>query len=401
MAPVVTLPFFGSLDRIRFDVALLPLSHARGRLRHPPLQTDQPTQGTDPTARFFPPTSPSSSSASSSTPRDHHHPPANFALTFRIDSTRQYLIINDQQPISIRNTDPSRRFSSPISIADVPVGDPAPAPPSAAPARSAILTSFLRTFPFPPWFLPADATLLAWSLRPASATAGTTTATIKLRASWSAATDPDGFGGPMEIWPDGESWYGTGGTGNGGEAVVNGVNDDHHVDGSGGGAGGSGSGAASAGPPRGVRPLLTVTLVRSQIPGNDLIVGAPPLSVSPSATLAARRAALPWVFPAWVVGARVVGWWCGGRGGGAGGSGGGGVGLAAAMVVVAVVVVVLWSARRRALIADQGVGKAGGGAGRRDWRGRSGEGRMRSKNQSVDLSANGGGGWLGEERSGW
>ncbi|KAL1637294.1 hypothetical protein SLS58_009385 [Diplodia intermedia] len=122
---------------------------------------------------------------------------SSFALRFRLDSSRQYLIINDQQPVALRNAHPDQRFSGPISIV-VPVGDPAPG----STASAASILPF--PFPFPPWFRPADATLLAWHLAPRAAA-------VRLRASWSAATDPDGFGGPMEIWPDGESWYGRSG----------------------------------------------------------------------------------------------------------------------------------------------------------------------------------------------
>ncbi|KAB2576984.1 hypothetical protein DBV05_g4370 [Lasiodiplodia theobromae] len=196
----------------------------------------------------------------------------NFALRFTIDPARQYLIVNDQQRIALRNGNIAERFSAAIPIF-VPVGNLAPSSSTSSTfSLSRILPPSFFPFPFPPWFHAADATLLSWWLAPS-------TAVVNLRASWSGATDEEGFGGPMEIWPDDESWYD--------------------------GSDGDVEKRQPPGPPRGTRPLLTVTVVRSQIPNNDIIVSAPPLSVSPTATLAFRRAAFAWLFPAWFLGARL------------------------------------------------------------------------------------------------
>ncbi|KAK0662401.1 hypothetical protein DIS24_g1972 [Lasiodiplodia hormozganensis] len=215
----------------------------------------------------------------------------NFALRFTIDPARQYLIVNDQQRIALRNGNTAERFSAAIPIF-VPVGNLAPSSSSSSSSSSSfslsrILPPSFFPFPFPPWFHAADATLLSWWLAPS-------TAVVNLRASWSGATDEEGFGGPMEIWPDDESWY------DGSDSSSDGEQQQRRP---------------LPGPPRGTRPLLTVTVVRSQIPNNDIIVSAPPLSVSPTATLAFRRAAFAWLFPAWFLGARLVGA-CGGDGGG-------------------------------------------------------------------------------------
>lgn len=186
----------------------------------------------------------------------------------------------------------------------------------------------------------------------------------------------------MEIWPDDESWY-------------------DESDGS-SGSDGEQQQRRPPGPPRGTRPLLTVTVVRSQIPNNDIIVSAPPLSVSPTATLAFRRTAFAWLFPAWFLGARLVAA-CGGGGGG----GGGVCWMAVAVVVLAVgaVGLVVRRQRRRALVerSEKAGVRRSSGCRRWDWcasgRRRVG-GRARSKNQSVDLLESGDGAWLGKERRG-
>ncbi|KAK7707345.1 hypothetical protein SLS57_009366 [Botryosphaeria dothidea] len=104
---------------------------------------------------------------------------SHFALTFTIDPARQYLVINSQQRIALQNANTLERFSAPIPVT-APVGDP-----------PSFLSSFL---PIPPWFHRADALLLSWAPRPESTI-------LTLRASWSA-----NGGGPMEVWPDGDSW---------------------------------------------------------------------------------------------------------------------------------------------------------------------------------------------------
>lgn len=184
----------------------------------------------------------------------------------------------------------------------------------------------------------------------------------------------------MEIWPDDESWY----------DESDGEQQQQQQ-------------RRPPGPPRGTRPLLTVTVVRSQIPNNDIIVSAPPLSVSPTATLAFRRAAFAWLFPAWFLGARLVG----ACGGGAGAGAGGVCWMAVTVVVftVGVVGLVVRRQRWRALVERSetaGVRRLSG-CRRWDWcasgRRRVG-GRARSKNQSVDLLESGDGVWLGKERRG-
>ncbi|KAH7059109.1 hypothetical protein B0J12DRAFT_726065 [Macrophomina phaseolina] len=254
------------------------------------------------TARFFPPLPSAAGSQHPSIALAHALNRSHFALSFTIDPARQYLIINAQQRIALQNANALERFSAPIPII-APVGD--------AP-------SSLSLFPPP---------------------------------CWSAA---DG-GGPMEIWPDGDSW------------------DRRWL------------------PPRGVRPLLTVSVVKSEVPNRDIIVSAPPLSVSPSRTYAVRARVFAWVAPVWWAAARVLA------------DGGSGLRVAGAVAVRAAVGLAglgavtwllegrpAWGVFREGLLRDVarvgelwgrcGGGGGGGGGGTRDRRE-----RVRLKNQSVDL----------------
>ncbi|GME29006.1 hypothetical protein GTA08_BOTSDO09221 [Neofusicoccum parvum] len=253
-----------------------------------------------------------------------------FALTFALDARRQYLVINNQQRIAVQNANADERFSAPV-VVTAPAGDPAAL--------------------FPPWFDVADRTLLSWSLAPE-------TTVLTLRASWSAS------GGPMEIWPDGDSWE------------------------------------RRWLPPRGVRPLLAVSVVDGAPPGGDVVVSAPPLSWSPSDTFAARERLFGWLFPVCFLVARLVR------------SGCCGVKAAAVVLVKGVVGVVVlggvaWvvEGRPRWEVFVEGL--------RKDVRriccqwgccgsGRGGEGggveRVRGKNQSVDLLEKGQGMLTGKEK---
>lgn len=94
-----------------------------------------------------------------------------FALSFSLDDTRQYLVVNDLQRIAITNINPEERVSDPFFLYTPTGGD---------------------EWWIPPWIDIADSTLLSWMFRRRMAV-------LTLRVTWSQS-------GTMSVWPDSETW---------------------------------------------------------------------------------------------------------------------------------------------------------------------------------------------------
>ncbi|KAK7531396.1 uncharacterized protein J3D65DRAFT_113013 [Phyllosticta citribraziliensis] len=159
-----------------------------------------------------------------------------FALSFSLDDTRQYLVVNDLQRIAVTNINPEERVSDPFFLYTPTGGD---------------------EWWIPPWVDLADSTLLSWMFRRKMAV-------LTLRVTWSQS-------GTMSVWPDSETW----------------VNSERWYYNQG-----------LRLPPHGVRPLIAVTLQDQPVYAeNELIVSMPPLTVSPSDTFRYRAAVFAFIVP--------------------------------------------------------------------------------------------------------